>query len=309
MKRKEHSLWIERFRPLTLDTYVGNDALKERISTYIGKSDIPHLIFTGTAGGGKTTLAKIIVNNTDCDYIYINASDSNGIDTIREKIKGFAEAATFRKIKIVVLDEADFLTQPAQSALRNLIEENSLNTRFILTCNYIDNLIEPLQSRCEIHKIVAPPKGDICKHIALNILDKEQINYTLEDLAQFINDNYPDIRSTIKNIQAHIKDNQLIWSEDSKNYKNQIVDVLKSSNRDSWSKIRQIIINENLDDYNVIYRNLFDKVSEFSKGNDAEIIVNIDEYLYRSKACPDKEICFSACILQILKILNTKRVL
>ena len=153
---KQHTLWIEKYRSQTLEQYIGNDAVKTRITDCIAKNDIPHFIFAGSAGTGKTTLAKLIVKNIQCDYLYINASDENGIDTIRDKVKGFASTASFQPLKVVILDEADFLTQPAQAALRNIIEEYAINTRFILTCNYIERLIEPLQSRCEIHKLTPP---------------------------------------------------------------------------------------------------------------------------------------------------------
>ena len=153
---KQHSLWIEKYRSQTLEQYIGNDAVKDRIAACITANDIPHFIFSGTAGTGKTTLAKLIVKNIKCDYLYLNASDENGIDVIRDKVKGFASTSTFQPLKVVILDESDFLTQPAQAALRNLIEEYSITTRFVLTCNYLERLIEPLQSRCEIH-ILKPP--------------------------------------------------------------------------------------------------------------------------------------------------------
>ena len=111
--KKQHTLWIEKYRSQTLEQYIGNDTVKARIADCIASNDIPHFIFAGTAGTGKTTLAKLIVNNIKCDYVYLNASDENGIDMIREKVKGFASSATFNPLKVVILDEADFLTQPA----------------------------------------------------------------------------------------------------------------------------------------------------------------------------------------------------
>ena len=205
---KKHTLWIEKYRSQTLEEYIGNDAVKDRISDCIGKNDIPHFIFSGTAGTGKTTLAKLIVNNIKCDYLYLNASDENGIDMIREKVKGFASSATFNPIKVVILDEADFLTQPAQAALRNIIEEYSINTRFILTCNYIERLIEPITSRCEIHILKPPSMPDVARHICTNILDVEGVEYELKQVAALVKEHYPDIRSIIKNLQAGVKDNK-----------------------------------------------------------------------------------------------------
>ncbi len=208
---KQHCLWIEKYRSETLEQYIGNDAVKNRISDCIATNDIPHFLFAGTAGTGKTTLAKLIVNNIKCDYLYINASDENGIDMIREKVKGFASTSTFQPLKVVILDESDFLTQPAQAALRNLIEEYSITTRFILTCNYIERLIEPLQSRCEIHLLKPPSKGDVARHVCTNILDVEGIVYDLQNVALLVKEFYPDVRSIIKNLQAGVKDGKYEW--------------------------------------------------------------------------------------------------
>ena len=128
------------------------------MNQYIGQNDIQNLIFYGPAGTGKTTLAKLIVKNIDCDYLYINASDERGIETIRDKVSGFASTMSFKPLKIIILDEADFLTIQAQASLRNVIEEFSQNCRFILTCNYVERIIDPLQSRCQTLKIVPPSK-------------------------------------------------------------------------------------------------------------------------------------------------------
>jgi replication factor C small subunit len=143
-----NTLWVEKYRPDILENYVGNENLKETISKYIEQNDIQNLIFYGPAGTGKTTLAKLLVKNINCDFIYINASDERGIETIRDKVSGFASTMSFKPLKVVILDEADFLTIQAQASLRNVIETFSKSTRFILTCNYIERIIDPLQSRC-----------------------------------------------------------------------------------------------------------------------------------------------------------------
>jgi len=299
--KREHTLWIERYRSQTLEQYIGNDAVKNRISDCIAKNDIPHFIFSGTAGTGKTTVAKLLVNNLKCNYIYINASDENGIDVIRDKVKGFASSATFSPLKIVILDEADFLTQPAQAALRNLIEEYSINTRFILTCNYIERIIEPLQSRCEIHILKPPSKGDVARHICTNILDVEGIKYEMKDIAQVINTFYPDVRSIIKTLQANVKDGTLVVVSIDNNWCKQLIQILKKRDIDAWYQIRQLVADEQVDDFQIAYRHMFDHLSEFSYGHDAELSVILDDFIWRAGVVPDKEINAMACVAKILE--------
>jgi replication factor C small subunit len=298
---KQHTLWIEKFRSQTLEQYIGNNAVKDRIADCIVKNDIPHFIFSGTAGTGKTTLAKLIISNIKCDYIYLNASDENGIDVIRDKVKGFASSASFNPIKIVILDEADFLTQPAQAALRNIIEEYSINTRFILTCNYIERLIEPLQSRCEINILKPPTKSSVAKHICTNILEVEGIEYDIKDVAAIINEYYPDIRSIIKVLQQNVKDNKLNVATLNNDWCKQLIQILNKRDTKAWYQIRQLIADSQVDDFQIAYRHMFDHLSEFSYGHDAELSVILDDFIWRSSVVPDKEINAMACIAKILE--------
>jgi replication factor C small subunit len=305
---KQHSLWIEKYRSETLEQYIGNDAIKTRIADCIANNDIPHFIFAGSAGTGKTTLAKLIVKNIQCDYLYINASDENGIDTIRDKVKGFASTASFQPIKIVILDEADFLTQPAQAALRNLIEEYSAYTRFILTCNYVERLIEPLQSRCELHMLKPPTKGAVAKHLCLNVLDIENVTYDMKDVAQIINMFYPDVRSILKTLQQFSKDSKLVVGAIDDNWCKPLVEILKKRDKNAWYQVRQLVADAQVDDFQTAYRYMFDNLSEFSYGHDAELSVILDDFIWRAGVVPDKEINFAACIAKVLDT-NKKQVL
>jgi replication factor C small subunit len=306
--KREHTLWIEKFRSQTLDQYIGNDQLKERIQSCISKNDIPHLIPSGHAGVGKTTLAKLIVKNIQCDYLYINASDENGIDTIRDRVKSFASTASFQPIKIVILDEADFLTQPAQAALRNLIEEYSAYTRFILTCNYVERLIEPLQSRCELHMLKPPTKGAVAKHICTNVLDVEGITYEMSDIAQIVNLFYPDVRSIIKTLQQNCKDSKLTITTIDDNWCKPLVQILIKRDKNAWYQVRQLVADAQVDDFQTAYRYMFDNLSEFSYGNDAQLSVILDDFIWRAGVVPDKEINFAACIAKVLET-NKKQIL
>jgi replication factor C small subunit len=306
MKKREHSLWIERYRPTSLEGYICTDELREKIKECIEKNDIPHFIFAGPTGTGKTTLAKIIVNNIKCDYLYLNASDENGIDTIREKVKGFASTATFQPLKVVILDEADFLTQPAQAALRNLIEEYSLVTRFVLTCNYVERLIPALHSRCDVKRIVPPTLADVARHVCQNILDKEGVEYNLRDVAQLVKANYPDMRSVIKYLQSDVKDGKYIYTSTNNNWCIQLVEILKKKEKNAWYQVRQLVADSQVDDFQEAYRFLFDNLKEFSNGNDSELSIILDDFIWRAGVVPDKEINFAAAIAKILQVIKAK---
>jgi len=233
MIKTEHTLLVERYRPTKLENYVGNEHIKQAISSYLGQNDIQNLIFYGPAGTGKTTLAKLIVKNLNCDHLYINASDERGIETIRDKVSGFASTASFKPLKVVILDEADFLTIQAQASLRNVIETFSRTTRFIMTCNYVERIIDPLQSRCQVLKIVPPTKVDVAKHIAW-ILGEENTEFELEDIKVITNQFYPDLRKCLNTIQLSTQDNKLAIDKSilvSSNYMNQVLDKLKSKSQ------------------------------------------------------------------------------
>jgi replication factor C small subunit len=143
----KHTLWVEKYRPDNIEGYLGNEAFIDGLKEWIDKNNFPNLLLFGSPGTGKTTAAKLVVKNINCDFLYLNCSDENGIDVIRDKVKQFASGATFKPLKVVILDEADFLTINAQAALRNIIESFSLTTRFIFTCNYVERIIDALQSR------------------------------------------------------------------------------------------------------------------------------------------------------------------
>jgi len=192
MNNNEHSLWVEKYRPNKLEDYVGNEHLKSKVAGYIESGDIPHLLLYGKAGTGKTTLAKLIVNSVDCDYMIINASDENNVDTVRNKVKNFASTIGFRQSKIIILDEFDYMTPNAQAILRNLMETFSKHCRFILTCNYVEKVIEPIQSRCQTFQIVPPTKKDVAVQIS-KILQSEGVKFEIKDLVPIIDAGYPDL--------------------------------------------------------------------------------------------------------------------
>ena len=299
-----HSLWVEKYRPTDLSTYVGNEHLKEKVKVYLESEDVPHLLLYGKAGTGKTTLAKIITSNIDCDYMYINASDENKVDDVRNKIKTFASSVGFKSLKVIILDECDYLTPNAQAALRNLMETFSRHCRFILTCNYVERIIDPIQSRCQSYKVVPPSKKEVAQQM-VNILNQENCTFELDDIALIVNAGYPDIRRVINSAQRQIIDGKLKIDTSSviqNNYKLQLLEML--SNGSKLNDIRKLIADNSISDYSELFRLLYDEVDNYGNGKQAECIMNIAEAQYQDVHVVDKEINFMSLIIRLLRLLK-----
>ena len=301
-----NSLWVEKYRPRRLSEYVGNEHLKQKVSDYLSSGDVPHLLFFGKAGTGKTTLAKLIVNSINCDHIIINASDENNVDTVRNKVKGFASTIGFKDLKVVILDEFDYMTPNAQAILRNLMETFSKHCRFILTCNYVEKVIEPIQSRCQTFQIVPPTKKDVAVQIS-QILSKEGISFEPKDLVPIIDSSYPDIRKVINTCQLNSSKGKLKLDTTSvidSDIKSKIVDILKSNDAkpNKWKNIRQAIADSRVQDFSELYSYLYEKVDEYGKDNTANIILILSESQHKDALVVDKEITFMAAIIQIVAL-------
>ena len=301
-----HSLWVEKYRPTDLSTYIGNEHLREKVGVYLESGDVPHLLLYGRAGTGKTTLAKIITKNIDCDYLYVNASDENKIDDVRNKIKTFAASVGFKDLKVVILDECDYLTPNAQAALRNLMETFSKHCRFILTCNYVERIIDPIQSRCQPYKIVPPSRKDVAKQM-VNILNEEDATYNLDDVALIVNAGYPDIRRVINSAQRQVVDGKLkvdVNSVIQSDYKIKLLESLTPNSK--ISGIRQLLADNSVTDYSELYRLLYDELDTYSNGKDAECILAIAEGQYQDVQVVDKEINFISTIVKLLRIIGSR---
>ncbi|MDB4396198.1 AAA family ATPase [bacterium] len=303
-------IWCERYRPTSLDDLILDEGSLRVVSQF--KDEIPNLLFTGSPGTGKTTLARIIVNDIlKCNYLYINASDESGIDTIRHNITNFAQTKSFDGgIKVVVLDEADGLTSQAQAALRNTMETYAKYCRFILTANYKHKIIPALQSRCQ--SIDLKPEIKQAAKRCFNILKQENVTVSDEQKKKFgglVKRTFPDLRKTINELQKSVIDGELLI--DSNGCDSELLkEVFEGIKADSLEVRAYLIKNENRfqGDYDTLLGNLLDylydqPVDEFVK---KQMIVEIAEALYRSVFVVDKEIGAFACLIKLEQIYKNK---
>jgi DNA polymerase III delta prime subunit len=290
-----------------METYIGNEHLKSKVSVYLESGDLPHLLLFGKAGTGKTTLAKLLVKNIECDYLYINASDENSVEVVRDKVKNFASTLGFQELKVIILDECDYITPNAQAALRNLMETFSKHCRFILTCNYVERIIDPIQSRCQSFQIIPPDRKQIAQHLS-NILDNENVKYELDNIVTIVNGGYPDIRRVINSSQRQVVNGELKIDESTiiqNDYKLQVLEVLKTQDKkNSFKNIRQVLADSKITDFSDLFRLLFDTVDDWGKGHVAECILVLSRYQQSDAVVVDKEINVMAMFVEVIGIIK-----
>jgi DNA polymerase III delta prime subunit len=305
-------LLVEKYRPKTLDEYIGNEHIKEKVKIYLQDNQIPNLLFYGSPGVGKSSISKIIINTLNCDYIYINASDENGIETVRTKIKSFASTVGFSDIKIIVLDEFDRFSVQAQSALNNTIEAYSQHTRFIMTCNYIERVIPAILSRLQKFDVQPPSKGAVAKHV-MGILDAEHVTYDKKDVAEIIKLQYPDIREIIQSCELQTindvltLDSQALLATNSLNkIFNELANYTVKSNV-ILANIRQIITDNRIKTFDQMFRYIYDKLDTIDVDDmvKATMIVIIAEYQYKDAFIPDHEINAMAMFIELINALKS----
>jgi replication factor C small subunit len=300
----EEQIWVEKYRPQTLDDLMVDDNTRKIIQNF-GKK-IPHLLLTGKPGVGKTTLAKIIAKDIlNCDFLYINASDENGIDTIREKVIGFAQTRSFDGgLKIIILDECDGQSKNAQNALRNVMESYASTTRFILTGNNKYKIEPALQSRCQSLTLHTSLK-DVTRR-CLEILKKENVEIPdnqKKPLVALIKSHYPDIRKCINELEKYSKSG--ILSIETKKDTNQVMDLIYTNlqSGDTLKTRKFLIENEELfdSDHESLLKDLLNYFYDLSMDDTTkkQAILIIAESLFKMMSVTDREICDIACLLQL----------
>jgi len=301
-------LWVEKYRPQKIADTVLPTKLKETFQKIIDGGELPNMLFTGTAGLGKTTVARALCNELNCDYILINGSEEGNIDTLRTKIKQFASSVSLSSdFKVVILDEADYLNpQSTQPALRGFIEEFSNNCRFILTCNFKNRIIEPLHSRCGVYefntskKDLAPIASNFMKRCQ-SILEGEGISYTQMAVADLIMKFAPDWRRVLNELQRYSVngniDAGIINIVSDKNY-DDLFSYLK--NKD-FKKMRSWVVNNIDTDASAIFRAMYDKMAEkVAPQSIPQLVLILGDYQYKNAFVADHELNVVACLTEVM---------
>lgn len=302
----EHMLWVEKYRPKKIQDCILPDSLKKTFQEYVNRKEIPNLLFAGSAGVGKTTVARALCEEVGCDYIIINGSDENGVDAVRVKIKNYASSMSLMGgRKVIILDEADYLTPNAQAILRAGIEEFASNCSFIFTCNFKNRIIDPIHSRCTV--IDFKPNGSKAKMAAqffqrvCDILNQENINYDKEVVAAVITKHFPDNRRILNELQRYSVSGSIDKGILAAVSDVQIEELVKSLENKDFTSARKWVTN-NLDNDPVrIFRTLYDKLSEkLAPGSIPQMVVILAKYQYQSAFVADHEINLVACLTEIM---------
>ena len=298
-------LWVEKYRPKTIAETILPEKLKSVFEQIVASGELPNMLFTGTAGTGKTTVAKALCNQLNLDYILINGSEEGNIDTLRGKIKQFASSVSLQGgYKVIILDEADYLNpQSTQPALRGFIEEFSKNCRFILTCNFKNRIIQPLHSRCGVYEFNTSKKdlAALCMQFldrVCMILDEAQVKYQKGDLANLIMKHAPDWRRVLNELQRMSVAGSIIVSTDKTDSYDVLFQHLKEKD---FKKMRQWVVNNIDTDASAIFRGLYDKMIDHLKPQGVpQMVLILADYQYKHAFVADHELNVVACLTEIM---------
>ena len=301
-------LWVEKYRPDAIDTYVfRDDAQRQQVSGWVKEGALPHLLFSGAPGTGKTTLAKVLLSELDVDsmdVLEINASNENNVDTIRNKITNFSSTMPFGDLKYVLLDEADYITPNGQAALRGVMEQYASVVRFILTCNYPNMIIPAIHSRCQGFHITTQDQVDFTARIA-EILLAENVSFEIENLDTYVKATYPDLRKTINTVQMNVVDNVLKAPEQEASGGDWKINMVALFRENKIREARKLITQSaRPDEYNEIFKFLYRNLEFFGANEDQqdEAVIVIRNGMVKHTQVADPEINLSATMIELEQI-------
>ena len=297
-------LWVEKYRPRKIAETILPDGLKQTFQRLVDTGELPNMLFTGTAGLGKTTVAKALCNQLGLDYIVINGSEEGNIDTLRGKIKQFASSVSLQgDYKVVILDEADYLNaQSTQPALRGFIEEFASNCRFILTCNFKNRIIEPLHSRCGVYEFNTSKKDlvPLCEEMLLRargIMNNEKVDFDDPDLVHVIMKHAPDWRRVLNELQRGSVSGKFIYEQKEDNYD----DLFTHLKAKDFKKMRTWVVNNIDTDASAVFRGLYDRMYDNLQPHCIpQLVLILADYQYKNAFAADHELNIVACLTEIM---------
>ena len=308
----EHLLWTEKYRPQTVEDCILPERLKAVFQQYVNQKEMPNLLLAGGAGVGKTTIAKAMCNEIGCDYIVINGSDENGVDTIRVKIKNYASSVSLSGgRKVIILDEADYLTPNAQAILRNAIEEFAANCSFIFTCNYKNKIIDPLHSRCAVIEFnlkngeKAQMASAFFKRIT-HILNTEKVEFDEKVIAEVVKKHFPDFRRVINELQRYSKLGKIDVGILSQIGDISITQIVKHLKEKDFTSVRKWAASTDIDN-TTFFRKLYDALYDIAKPQSIpQAVLILADYQYKQAFVADHEINLVACLTEIMASVEFK---
>lgn len=310
----ENFLWVEKYRPQTIDECVLPESLKKTFREFIDSGELPNFLFCGSAGVGKTTVAKALCNEVGAEYLFINGSEESGIDVLRSKIKSFASSVSLTDAKkVVILDEADYLNpNSTQPALRGFIEEFSNNCRFIFTCNFKNRIIEPLHSRCAVidFKIDSSEKPKIAAAFfkrVKNILETEKIESDPKVVAELVSKHFPDYRRVLNELQRYsvsgVIDAGILVNVSDESY----VELIKNMKAKNFTEVRKWVAKNSDVDSSEIFRKFYDKATDYLQPQSIpQLVLILADYQYKAAFVADAEINIMAALTEIMGTLSFK---
>jgi len=306
-------LWVEKYRPTDISTYVfRDDTQRKQVQNWIDDGGIPHLLFSGSPGTGKTTLAKVLINELKVeknDVLYINASRDNGVEMIRKRISAFSETMPWGEFKVILLDEADHISPEGQAALRGVMEQYHASVRFILTCNYPNMIIPALHSRCQGFHIEQLDQNDFTLRVG-EILADNKVTFDIETLDAMVRANYPDLRKTINTVQMTIVDNNLVMPDENTNTSEWRIKMVELFKAGKIADARKLIIKSaRADEYNDIFTWLYKNLDLYTKDDFQydSCVLAIREGMIKHTQVADPEINLSATLIEISRTLNDNK--